>query len=336
MDGLVRWGIIGPGRIARKVATDFGQYEGGTLAAIGSRSHDRARSFADEFGAARAYGSYRELIEDPEIDAIYIATPHPQHLEIALAAAAAGKHLLVEKTFTATVAGAEQLIAAVREAGVFCMEAMWTRFQPVWVEVQRMLADGVIGELRQVRADLGVAASTDPDDRWFDPTKGGGALLDVGVYPVSLAQWLLGTPDEVTVVGRQTTTGVDGEAALLFSYGNTNDDDARSALLQCSVHYSLPGGALLVGTEGYLEVLPRFHHPDTVVLRTRDGATSTIDRPPIGTGYAHEFAEVHRCLAEGLTESPVMPLDDTLAVQRLLNGACERLGVHHQEASGVL
>ena len=334
MDELVRWGIVGPGRIARKVATDFGLYEGGTLAAVGSRSLERARTFADEFGAARAYGSYRELIDDPEVDAVYIATPHPQHLEIALAAAAAGKHLLVEKTFTATVAGAEQLVTAVREAGVFCMEAMWTRFQPVWVEVQRLLADGTIGELRQVRADLGVAADLDPTDRWFDPTKGGGALLDVGVYPVSLAQWLLGVPDEFTVTGRRASTGVDGESALLFSYGDPTD--ARAALLQCSVHYSLPGGALLVGTEGSIEVLPRFHHPDTLVLRTRDGETTEITRPATGTGYAHEFAEVHRCLAEGLTESPVMPLDDTLAVQRLLNTACERLGVHHREAEGVL
>lgn len=334
MDEGVRWGIVGPGRIARKVATDFGLYEGGTLVAVGSRSLDRARAFADEFGAARAYGTYRELIDDPEVDALYIATPHPQHLEIALAAAAARKHLLVEKTFTATVAGAEQLIAAVREAGVFCMEAMWTRFQPVWVEVQRLLSDGAIGELRQVRADLGVAKDFDPTDRWFDPSQGGGALLDVGVYPVSLAQWLFGTPDDFTVTGRQARSGVDGESALLFSYGDTSD--ARAAVLQCSVHYSLPGEALLVGTEGSIEVLPRFHHPTTLLLRNRAGDVTEISRPPTGNGYAHEFAEVHRCLAAGLTESPVMPLDDTLAVQRLLNSACERLGVHHQEATGVL
>ena len=329
----VRWGILGPGRIARNVATDFGLYQaadqhgGGILSAVGSRSLGRAQDFAAEFGAAKAYGSYAELIADPDIDALYIATPHPQHLAPALAGIAAGKHLLVEKTFTATVAGAEELIAAARDAGVFCMEAMWTRFQPVWVRIRELLAAGAIGELRQVRADLGVAADLDPHDRWADPAQGGGALLDVGVYVVSLAHWLLGEPETTTVTGRLADTGVDGEVALHYGY-----PDGRAAQLQCSIHYSLPGSALLVGTDGWIEVPPRFHHPDRLLLHGRGGGpVEEVVLPPIGRGYAHEFAEVHRCLAAGLTESPIMPLADTLAVQRLLNDACERLGVTHHE-----
>lgn len=327
----LRWGVLGPGRIARNVVADFGSVTGGRVTAVASRSLERARAFADEFAVPTAYGSYRELIDDPEVDALYIATPHPQHLELGLAGAAAGKHLLVEKTFTATVAGAEELIAATRAAGVFCMEAMWTRFQPLWVEIRRLLADGAIGELRQVHADLGVARDFDPTDRLFDPAQGGGSLLDVGVYVVSLAQWLLGVPESVAVTGRQVSTGVDGEAALLLSYA-----DGRAALLQSAISFPLPGQALLVGTEGSIEVLPRFHHPRNLVLRNRAGEAREITLAPTGVGYAHEFAEVHRCVAAGLTESPVMPLADTLAVQRILNGACEALGVHHHEDRGVL
>ncbi|HIT75408.1 MAG TPA: Gfo/Idh/MocA family oxidoreductase [Candidatus Avipropionibacterium avicola] len=329
--GSLRWGVLGPGNIAHSVARDFPLVDGGVLAAVGSRSLDRAQAYADEFSVPKAYGSYREVIEDPEVDALYIATPHPQHLELGLAGAAAGKHLLVEKAFTATVPGAEELIRAVRSAGVFCMEAMWTRFQPIWVETRQLLADGVIGELRQVRAELGVAVDFDPQHRLFDPAQGGGAILDVGIYPISLAHWLLGTPDEVRVTGAQTSTGVDGEAAVLFGY-----DDGRAALLQASVNFPLPGGALLVGTEGSIEVLPRFHHGSTLLLRNRDGDVTERHLPSPGVGYVHEFDEVHRCVAAGLTESPVMPLDDSLSVQRLLNQACEALGVRHQEDRSVL
>ena len=322
----LRWGVLGPGNIAHSVARDFPLVQGGVLAAVGSRSLDRARTYAEEFSVPKAYGSYRELIDDPEVDALYIATPHPQHLELGLAGAAAGKHLLVEKAFTATVAGAEELIRAARAAQVFCMEAMWTRFQPLWVEIRQLLADGVIGELRQVRADLGVAVDFDPNHRLFDPAQGGGAILDVGIYPMSLAHWLLGTPDQIHVTGAQTSSGVDGEVAVMYAY-----DDGRAALLQASVNYPLPGGALLVGTEGSIEVLPRFHHGSTMLVRNRQDEVTERHLPSPGVGYVHEFDEVHRCVAAGLTESPVMPLDDSLAVQRLLNRACEALGVQHQE-----
>lgn len=331
MTEQLRWGVLGPGNIAHSVARDFGLVEGGVLAAVGSRSLERATAFAEEFAVPKAYGSYREVIDDPDIDALYIATPHPQHLDLGLAGIAAGKHLLIEKAFTATVAGAEELIAAARAGGVFCMEAMWTRFQPLWGEVRQLLAEGVIGELRQVRAELGVALDYDPSHRLFDPARGGGAILDVGIYPISLAHWLLGTPDQITVSGALTPTGVDGEAGLLFSY-----EDGRAALLQASVNYPLPGGALLVGTEGSIEIAPRFHHPDSCLVRNRAGDIVEHASSPTGVGYVHEFDEVHRCVAAGLSESPVMSLDDSLAVQRSLNHACEALGVHHAEDRTVL
>ncbi|MGD7705206.1 Gfo/Idh/MocA family protein [Microlunatus sp. Y2014] len=331
MSETIRWGVLGPGRIADNVAGDFDNVPGGELRAVGSRSLDRARAFADKHGIPNTHGSYADLIADPEVDALYIATPHPQHLQLALAGIAAGKPLLVEKSLTATVAGAEQLIAAARAAGVFAMEAMWTRFQPMWVKARELIADGALGEVRQVSADLGVDRPFDPTARLFDPAQGGGALLDVGVYPVSLAQWLLGTPDAVHTSGRQAPTGVDEQAALLFSY-----EDGRAALLQASIAYPLPGGARVVGDQGRLDVLPRFHHPTDMVLTRRDGSTEEFHLPSRGVGYAHEFDEVHRCLAEGLTESPVMPLADTLTVLRLLEEASGQLGVVHHEDETVL
>ena len=187
----VRWGIIGPGRIASQVINDFPYVAGADAVAVASRSTERAQAFATQHDLARAYGSYQEIMADEGVDAVYISTPHPQHHAIALAAIAAGKAALVEKTFTATVAGAEQVIAAARQRQVFVMEAMWTRFQPAIVAARALIDDGAIGEVRQLQADLGVDRPYDPSDRLFDPAQGGGAMLDLGVYVVSFAQYFL-------------------------------------------------------------------------------------------------------------------------------------------------
>jgi len=209
---------------------------------------------------------------------------------------------------------------------VFAMEAMWTRFQPAIVAARTLVQDGAIGEVRQVQADLGVDAPFDPQDRLFDPAQGGGAMLDLGVYVVSFAQHFLGTPDRVHVSGSQTGTGVDAEAGLLLAY-----DDGRAAALLASIKHYSPGRARIHGTGGWIDVHPRFHHPDTIVLSRRGHDPETITREPVGGGYAHELVEVTEAIAAGRTESSVMPLDDTLAVQRILNQACEQLGVFHQE-----
>jgi predicted dehydrogenase len=172
----VRWGVVGPGRIAANVTRDFPAVPGAELVAVASRSTDRARAFASDHGIERAYGSYRELIVDPDVDVLYIATPHPQHRAIALAAIQAGKAVLVEKAFTATLAGAQDVVAAARVAGVFAMEAMWTRFQPVIIRARQLIADNAIGEVRAVEADLGVTRTFDPSDRIFAHELGGGAI----------------------------------------------------------------------------------------------------------------------------------------------------------------
>jgi predicted dehydrogenase len=322
----VRWGVVGPGRIAQAVVRDFPEVEGAEVVAVASRSAERAQTFADEHQIATAYGCYADLVAADDVDALYIATPHPQHHRIALAAIRAGKAVLVEKTFTATVAGAEEVVATAREHGVFAMEAMWTRFQPAIVAARALIEDGAIGEVRQVQADLGVDQPFDPGSRLFDPAQGGGALLDLGVYVVSFAQYFLGTPDHVHVSGSLAPTGVDAEAGILLGY-----DDGRAASLLASIRHYTPGAARIHGTSGWIDVLPRFHHPRTIVLSRRGHEPETLTRPPRGGGYAHELAEVTEAVAAGRTESAVMPLDDTLAVQRVLNTACEQLGVFHRE-----
>jgi len=327
----IRWGVVGPGRIAESVLPDFAEVDGARVVAVASRSADRARAFADRHGIERAHGSYAAIVDDPDVDVLYVATPHPQHHAVALAALRAGKALLVEKAFTATLPGAQEVVDLARRSGVFVMEAMWTRFQPAVVALRELVADGAIGEVRSVQADLGVTRAYDPADRLFDLALGGGALLDLGVYVVSFAQMLLGAPDTVTATGSRFPSGADAEAALLLGW-----DDGRSATLTTSLRNALPGQARVFGTEGWVDVLPRFHHPDTIVLHRAGAEPETITRPPLGRGYASELVEVTDCLRAGRTESAVMPLADTLAVQRVLVEAAAQLGVVHEEDPGVL
>ncbi|MFD2091738.1 Gfo/Idh/MocA family protein [Blastococcus deserti] len=326
----IRWGVVGPGRIAEKVVEDFAVVEGARAVAVASRSLDRARAFADRHGLERAHGSYAEILTDPDVDVLYVATPHSQHHAVALAALRAGKALLVEKSFTATTAGAAEVIDLARQTGVFVMEAMWTRFQPAVVAVRDLIAEGAIGEVRSVQADLGVARDYDPVDRLFDLALGGGALLDLGVYVVSFAQMLLGTPERVVAAGSLFPSGADADAALLLDHG-----DGRTATLMTSLRNALPGQARVFGTTGWIDVLPRFHHPDTIVLHRAGAEPVTITRKPLGAGYAHELIEVTECLRAGRSESAVMPLADTLAVQTVLGEAAEQLGVRHAEDAAI-
>lgn len=326
----IRWGVVGPGRIAENVMPDFVHVPGARAVAVASRSAERAAAFAQRHGLERAHGSYADVLADPEVDVLYVATPHPQHHAVALAALDAGKALLVEKAFTATTEGAREVVERARERGVFVMEAMWTRFQPAIVAARRLVDEGAIGEVRQVQADLGVDRPYDPQHRLFDPAQGGGAMLDLGVYPVSFAKYFLGVPDRVDVTGSLAPTGVDWEIGMLLGYA-----DGRAATVLGSLRHATPGAARIFGTEGWIEVPPRFHHPKRIVLHRKGRDPEEFVRPPLGDGYSHELIEVTEGLREGRTESSVMPLDDTLAVQRILNGACEALGIHHSEDTTV-
>ncbi|UFU03493.1 Gfo/Idh/MocA family oxidoreductase [Ruania suaedae] len=326
-----RWGFLGPGRIAAKVAADFGHVHNGRLVAVGSRSSARAEEFARTHAEragheVRAHTGYDALLADPEVDAVYLATPHTHHAGQAVAAIEAGKAVLVEKSFAATLAGAERVLDAARRHHVFAMEAMWTRFQPAVQRAKGLIDDGTIGQVRAVQADLGVRREFEPEDRMFSLELGGGTLLDLGVYVVSFAQHVLGTPDRVLASGSLLETGVDGEVGMLLAY-----DDGRSATLQTSFHLPLPGAARIYGTEGWIDILPRFHHPDRLIVHRPGESPAPEQLSPAGAGYAEQFVEVGRCLAEGRIESGVVPWADTLAVQSVLEQAAQQVGVTFTE-----
>ena len=322
----VRWGVLATGRIAATVSRDLDHVPGAVRHAVASRNPARSAAFAREHGFAVAHGSYAELVADPDVDVVYVATPHPQHLAAAELALRAGKPVLVEKPVTATLAGAERLVALARETGTFCMEAMWTRFLPNGAHLTELVRDGAIGEVRAVHADLGFRAPDDPTSRYLDPALGGGALLDVGVYPVALAQQLLGAPESVHVTGSLTATGVDGDVALLLR-GPTG----ASALLSASITSAAASAAWVEGTDGRIEVPRSFERMPALHVFHPGAEDEVVDLGRLGSGYAHMLAHVQSCLAEGRQESPVMPLDDTLDVMRVVDAAQRALGLEARD-----
>ncbi len=326
---VIRWGIVGPGRIAEKVAADFTLLPSAKLAAVASRSVERARAFALRHGieTSRAYGSYAELFADDTVDVVYLATPNPHHHRLALEALEAGKHLVVEKPFTVTYEGAHEVVARAKSSGRFVMEGMWTRFQPAVQRVRELVREGAIGELRGLQVDLGIQAPSDAHDRFFSKELGGGALFDLGVYAVSFAQMLFGDESELSVQGSVAPTGVEAEAALLLGYPG-----GRRAQIMVSLVTATPGAARIFGSEGHLDVLPRFHHPNDLVLHRNGRSPEALAVPARGRGYVHELEHVTEAVREGRHESDVMPLSDTLAVMRVLGRACNELGIRHDEA----
>lgn len=316
----IRWGIAGPGRIAATMAAEFANVPGAELVAVGSRSGERARAFADRFDIPQAHGSYDDFFA-ADLDAVYLATPHAQHTELALAAIAAGKAVLVEKSFTTSVADTLAIVHAATASRVFVMEAMWTRFLPAMVELRRMVAAGDLGEVRTIQGDLIAPRDFDPDDRLFNPALGGGAVFDLGVYVLSFVQQYLGVPDRVHATGGLLPNGIEGEAGILLGW-----DDGRFASEAISFRVAGPGRQLVAGTEGWVDVKPRFHRAETLVWHPRGGDPQELHFPKRGAGYGHEVEHVNECLAAGLLESPVMPLADTVAVQRLMAEVLRQLG----------
>jgi predicted dehydrogenase len=320
----VRWGIVATGAIARTFATDLAKDPDSTLVAVGSRNAAKAAEFAGRFGAERSYGSYAELAADTSLDAVYVATPHSQHAEVALAVIGTGTAVLCEKPLTLNGTEAITVANEARRRNVFCMEAMWTRFLPAIARVRELVADGAIGEVRQVSADFGTAVRFDPAHRMFDIALGGGALLDLGVYPLSFASMLLGQPAAVRAVARLAPTGADVSTAVLATYLS-----GAQALLSCSAEVDSGQEATVAGTLGRIHVHRPFWHPTVLTLHRAGREVERIALPATGLGYVHEAAEVVRCLREGLTESPVMPLDETVTVMRTMDEIRAQIGVRY-------
>jgi predicted dehydrogenase len=329
-DSTIRWGIVSTGGIAQTLASELLLLEDAQIVAVSSRAQARAQAFADEFGVPRAYGSFEDLLSDDGVDIVYVATPHAQHAQVVGHAIDAGKGVLCEKAFTTSLADTEKLVRRAQERGVFCMEAMWTRFNPLVVKSRQIIADGGIGEIRSVTADLGFRAGPDAKVRLWAPELGGGSLLDVGIYPVAFAQMLLGAPDTVAVHGTLTPDGVDAEAGLLLGW-----DDGAHALLESSLVGFTANTARIVGSAGRLDIPPQFHHPHRLVHTDVSGDAHVYDQVPEGRGYVPMLRAVQRCLHEGKTEAAEMPLSDTVAIMRILDQALRALGVAYPEPAPI-
>ena len=316
----LRWGVLGAGGIARVFARQVPTLSSGRVVAVGSRDLVRARAFADEHGIPRAHGGYADLVADPDVDAVYVATPHSEHREHAQLAIAAGKHVLVEKAFTRNAAEAQEVFAAARERGVFVMEAMWTRFLPHMVAIRDLVRRGAIGEVVSVHADHGQRLDHDPDGRLLNPALAGGALLDLGVYPISFAHDLLGTPDAVLASGALADTDVDGQETVLLRYGSR-------ALAVCSATLwaRTPCRAAISGAEGMIEVEGPFYGPTTFTV-TRGDERTTV-RPRHDGGFQYEAAEVARCVAAGRLESETLPWAETVDVLETMDEVRRQVGV---------
>ncbi|WP_257455705.1 Gfo/Idh/MocA family protein [Archangium lipolyticum] len=352
MRNTIRWGILGTGRIAGLFAQGLREIPDARLVAVGSRSRQSADAFAREHGAARAHGSYEELVRDAEVDVVYVATTNNAHRDNCLLALEHGKAVLCEKPFTLDAAEATAVVEAARARGLFCMEGMWMHCVPVMRELESLVRQGAIGDVRMLTAQLGFPVEFDARHRLFDPALGGGALLDLGVYPLALALRLMGKPTRITSQAVLGKTGVDEQCTVLLEF-----PEGRQAAITTSIRNRTTNDAALMGTEGMIHLHEPIYRPETLSLvrAPRQGGARTasrvrgyaerlgldrIARHPrvrdvrellqlvraervtsrvLGNGYAHEALEVMRCLREGLKESPLMPLDESVELMRTVD-----------------
>ena len=314
MSDKFRWGIIATGNISRQFARGLAALPEAELLAVGSRSQKSADTFGEMFGVPRRYDSYEALIEDPDIEAVYIGAPHTAHAENSLRCIRNGKAVLCEKPFAINAAQAREVIDLARERRVFVMEAVWTRFLPLFVRLRDLLAQGVIGDVRLITADFGFRTRFNPKGRLFDPQLGGGALLDVGIYPLSLASLILGQPEQITGLANLGETGIDEDSAVLLRYPN-----GALAALTSAIRTNTPQVAVLNGTEGRITIHTRWWVGTHMTVEIYGKETAEMELPLTGNGYNYEAAEVARCVRSGLLESEVMPLDETLAVMQMMD-----------------
>ena len=325
----VRWGVIGTGGIARSFVGDC-TAAGVEFVAVGSRTRASADAFAAEFDIPRAHGSYADLVADPDVDAVYVATPHSRHAEDALLAIDAGKHVLVEKAFTITAEQARRVVDAARREDVAVMEAMWTRFLPQMTMIRELIAEGRIGRPRFVEATHHQALPTDPHHRLRDPELGGGAILDLGVYPMSFVVDVLGVPTDVVAAGTLSAEGVDTQMGIV----TTHDGGAQSM-----VHFSLdvrsPNTASIIGDDGRIDIDATWYTPTTWRVRDRDGAVvEEYDSREELTGYAHEVRAFEAMIASGDHEGGAMDPEQTVAIMAVMDEARRQVGVRYAADGG--
>ncbi|MDQ0757250.1 Gfo/Idh/MocA family protein [Arthrobacter sp. B3I4] len=326
----LRWGVIATGGIAAAVTRDLELLADAELYAVSSRSQAAADAFAADYGFAKAYGDqdgvtgYARLLANDAVDVVYVATPHAQHHAIAKAALNAGKHVLCEKAFTINAREAAELVELARTRGLFLMEAMWSRFLPSMQRAFEIAASGEIGEVKWVGADLGFPAPYSPTSRLWAPRDGGGALLDITIYPLLWALGTLGFPQTVSATGWLNDAGVDAQNALTLGYHHGAQAQLTSSLLAHG-----PRAATVAGSGGFLQSLGSVNNPTELLVRVGFDEPRIERFSAVGRGYSYELREVTRCIQQGLTESPVMPLEESLDTMRLFDGVRAQLGVSY-------
>ncbi len=319
--GVIRWGVVGPGAIATGFADAMQMVDGGMIVAVASRSAERAEAFGDRFAIPTRYGDYESLAADPDVDVVYVATPQSRHEPDTLSLLRAGKHVLCEKPFALNEGQAAGMIEEARSRGLFLMEAIWSRFLPAYRSLVEMIRDGRIGEPLLVEGDFGFRRPMEPDHRLFDVALGGGALLDLGIYPIQLCSLVLGTPEHVVADGVVGETGVDEVVAAVLRHPG-----AKLGLVKAAIRVGMSCTARISGTDGWIDLPALMHCPNFLTVTTPAGP-ERIDGSYEGNGLRFEIEEVHRCLSEGSTESSVMPLDETLALAATLDAIRAQVGV---------
>ncbi|GAA5197055.1 Gfo/Idh/MocA family oxidoreductase [Microbacterium jejuense] len=320
----LRWGILGPGGIARAFTSDL-RTAGLDVAAVGSRRLESAQAFAADFGIPHAHGSYEDLVADPDVDIVYVATPHPMHAGQALLALEAGKHVLVEKPFTLNAAEAEAVREAAAERGLLAMEAMWTRYLPHMIRIREIVASGVLGEIRAVTADHTQRITSDPAHRLNALELGGGALLDLGIYPVSFAWDILGEPLTVVASARLGETGADTEIATIMAHAN----GALSTTLTSS-RSAGPNTASIVGTDARIDIDRVWYTPTSFRVVAPDGSVLEEYRSEVeGRGMQYQALAAERIVAAGRTDSDELPIDESVAIMATLDEIRSLVGVRY-------
>lgn len=320
---LFRWGIISTGAIANKFADAVNNIEDATTVAVGSRTLESAQAFAAKYDIPAAYGSYEALVNDPNVDAVYIATPHPLHMDNTLLALDAGKHVLVEKPFAINARQAQRMVAVAREKGLYLMEAMWTRFLPSATKVRELVKAGHIGPVRMIEASLGFSAAYEPHGRLFNLQLGGGALLDVGIYPISYAAMIFGTePERISSEVHIGPTGVDEQFVATLRYPG-----GRLANLSGALRLTTRRDATIFGEDGRLYVEPLFFMSENVQHMVELDPREHWHLPIQGNGFEYQIEEVMQRVRAGELESEIMSLDDTVAIMGILDAVRADWGI---------
>jgi predicted dehydrogenase len=321
----INWGIIAPGHIANRFTREVHQYTKSRVLAVGSRDLARAQVFANEYGIERAYGSYIQLVNDPDIDAIYVANPHSEHHASAMLALDAGKPVLVEKAFAMNAAQAEEVFAHAAAGNLFACEAMWSRFLPHYPAARWLIENGELGDVNGIHADHAQFLNLAPEGRLMNPSLAGGALLDLGIYPMSLIHYLLGAPVDVHAEGVLTATGVDLREAITLHFAG-----GRYAQSYVDMGAKGTNAVTITGTKGRIDIPGWFYQPQDVTFTPLDGDPVVLPTKVEG-GFQYEAAEAARCVRDGRTQTDIISWSDTVAVLRVTDAIRAQLGVEYPQ-----